>query len=109
MQKDLPEKNLKESQAGRSVAWLAFTVLAGVGDVVVMQMYAASQFGPTPVFLPLVLAGVCLCSALASCFLAVDGALEKEARWVQYLVAAIIWIGLVGINLWFFMGVLYVA
>ena len=84
-------------------------VIAGIINIIFMEKWAASEIGPFPALLPLYLAGISLLFALASLFLTVECVLEKERQWCVYLIASLLWIGLIAINLYYLQSVMYAA
>lgn len=89
--------------------WLTFTLIAGVVNIIVMQMFAASQLGRTPVLLPLFLAVLSFIFAIGSAVYAIAQRNKIATKWLPPLAAAPAWLLLVVYNLWMFSGVLMVA
>lgn len=92
-----------------AIVFLLCSIALAVTNVVVMTMYANSQLGRTPIFLPLILAGICLLTAVTSIAFAIRRRAVSGRLWGFYLFAAAIWTLMIVFNLSAFMQVLYVA
>jgi len=91
------------------MAWLICSLIAGFFNILLMQMFAASQLGPTPVLLPLLLAGVSLILVLGSIIFAGIQKRKNSPHCGLTALSAAIWAAMVAYNLWVLNGVLMVA
>jgi hypothetical protein len=89
--------------------WLITSLVLGSINVSVMEAFAASKLGPTPLMLPFFLSGVSLVLACVSVAFAVLQLKRKQNLWFLNLISALIWVGLIALNLKHFNDVLYVT
>jgi type III secretory pathway component EscS len=88
--------------------WMITSVLAATFNVVIILMFTASKLGPTPLFLPLILAVVALAALVGSIVSVVVGKTRHQDFRALHLVAVAPWVIAIGFNLWAFQGILYV-
>ena len=89
--------------------WMIITACAAVANVLLLELYAASVLGRTPLFLPLFLAFGSTCCTIISVLLAIHSRKDPGQSCRLNVVASVFWIGLVVYNVWSFNLVLYVS
>jgi len=89
--------------------WMITSIVLGTGNVVLIILFAASKLGPTPLFLPLILAAISICCIIVSTFLTISARKRQDPHIAIPVLSMAIWGGLTVFNLWAFQSVLYVS
>ena len=88
---------------------LSITIGIAFVNLVMVSFYAAGKFGPTPLFLPLILVIACCCVLILCVKHVLRKHKHKKLGWRIDLLILIIWLCLVIFNLYNFQLILYVA
>ena len=89
--------------------WLLITITVGIANVGIMQLFAKSKFGPTPLSLPFFLIVISVAFAITSILKALKiNKIQKQEK-LGAVYSAIIWILLAIYNFFHFNTILYVT
>ena len=101
--------NLPQYTDDNEMKWLITTLVLSLLNAALMEAFATSKLGRTPVLLPLLLAMLSLVLVCASVVFAVREKKQGQSRWYLHLYSAGIWLGMTALNLKHFNDIMYVA